>query len=176
LKKLLVLVLVLGLVSVANAGLTFKIVDSLNATVTEMTVGSTYTAVVSGTSIATHTGGLYGPAYAASDWALVTPSSPIDLDASGDLGTILWIDGYQGYDFTSADASSSVLPDQAIGEWFKVTLTPTATGDFTLGLFWYEGTGGTGTAEATINATIIPEPITMTLLGLGGLFLRRRSK
>ena len=34
----------------------------------------------------------------------------------------------------------------------------------------------TGAVMPTLNVTTIPEPMTMGLLGLGGLFLRRRSK
>jgi len=173
-KKLLVLLLVLGLANVADATLSLEIRDGGSA-VTEMVVGQNYLAVISSdaTSSVAINGGLYGPTFTASDWALVTPSNPIDLDASGDAGIISWYAPYEGYEWTAFDASSAVMPNQDVGDWFTVDLSPTGTGSFQLDLYDYAVSSSVPILG--VSVPIVPEPATIALLSLGGLLLRRRK-
>ena len=85
------------------------------------------------------------------------------LDASGNLGSVTsWAAG-------SFDASGGKLgedlPAIAAGQWFAFDLS----GEGTVGIGLYPSFTELGTI------TVTPEPMTMVLLGLGGLFLRRRK-
>ena len=83
-----------------------------------------------------------------------------------------------GGSVVTPDAESS--PAGASGVWVEFTRTynSLAAGDYTVlvGTRDDAGTGWTGTRISIDNVTLVPEPVTMAFLGLGGLGLIRRKK
>ena len=102
-----------------------------------------------------------------------TLENPIILDAAGDLGAAAayteagWGTGYE----LSASMSPSGSPPIAVGSQFSFDYIGAIGDTATISLFVDpEFT----TPVATVNVTVVPEPMTILLLSLGGLFLRRR--
>jgi len=88
------------------------------------------------------------------------------------LGAGLDYEGYgEGELWIIANTAEPVYTD---GEWLKATCTPGTT-DSTVTVWSFAETGDVFTLMGTIDIPAVPEPITMSLLGLGGLFLRRRK-
>jgi hypothetical protein len=181
-KKLLILVLVLGLTSAANAA----IEPLLNLTVNGVDVGAEYTMPVGGViEVGVNSDGIGGTngKYAA---ALV-----INM-LGADTGTGIFDDSmitvYNGagepLEFLGGAigvpvaplvrafvATNAVLDDFAgAGTGFEFGFKCTGLGDVEITLI--DDVFGPGD---TLVIHQIPEPITFALLGLGGLFLRRRK-
>ena len=169
-KKLLVLMLVLGMASLASAGLLLSASGGPElgqGEVVTITLGSdvgvppgggliTYVHITAGD------GGLSNPGMTAGTTASMLSSNKTYTDeTTAGLG-----DGYR------AVAATLFSPLEA-GDWF--------TWDFTMGaeettITFFDDTGAGGWAgEAVGSLTFIPEPMSLMLLGLGGLFLRRRK-
>jgi hypothetical protein len=161
-KKLLVLALVLGMATLANATLTNGL--TLNVTGTAVTVTGTST----------------------TDWDLVVISnktlSPLDASAlnmsvapsmSGLMAGFSDLVAGCADDLSAYTSGAVWTITSASGETYKtgtyLTLTSTAGATVTLAQF------DEGTTHLVGMQTIVPEPMTMALLGLGGLFLRRRK-
>jgi hypothetical protein len=99
--------------------------------------------------------------------------NPVILDAAGDLGAAApyteagWGTGYE----LSASMSPAGSPAIAAGPQFNFDYIGAIGDTATISLFVDpEFT----TPIASVNVTVVPEPMTILLLGLGGLFLRRR--
>jgi len=163
-RKMLVLFLVLGLASAANAMLIR--VDGLEGDSFEVDIESTITVVSEDSSswlgyIIVEEGGAG------------TLENPVILDAAGDLGAAAayteagWGTGYE----LSASMSPTADPPIATGPQFSFDYVGEVGDTATISLFVDpEYT----TPVASVNVTVVPEPMTIILLGLGGLFLRRR--
>ena len=161
-KKLMILVLVFGLASVTNAALVLS-VDG-NTDVTEITIAPSDEITID----------VYSP-LAGVDQFWVNVKGPASLAGTGtvyaaapstmvaDNGTYgpSWIHGYMTTPVTTA----------AVGVWWDEVLHCDGEGDVIVDL--YDSTGMTIIDSILIHQ--IPEPITIALLGLGGLFLRRRK-
>ena len=175
-KKTLILMLVLGLVSIANATVTMELRESDGTTpvadLENLGLGADYVLVISGAAAdAPQSLGIYGPAYGAADWdnlGNADMSTAATLLDTGNMSYINWNATYSGYDTVVDDYEG---PGVSTGDWFSIDLTALVAGDFSIDLLDYNaGSAVIGNVSGTI-----PEPITIALLGLGGLFLRRRK-
>ena len=163
-RKILVLFLVLGLASAANAMLIT--VDEQEGASFEVNIKSTITVVSEDAS--SWLGYLIieeGGAGSLENVAI--------LDAAGDIGVASayteagWGTGFE----LSASMSPTGVPAVAAGSQFSFDYVG-AVGDIaTISLFTDpEYT----TPAASVNVTVVPEPMTVILLSFGALFLRRR--
>ena len=162
-KKMLVLMLVLGMASIANATILTWTADSI--TITSIGGTSVVQLVADNADI-----------YAYAKWVGANPAGIAtitnivaraaagpDADVKNPSQTAdpgWWT--VQSLDFTPP---SSV----AAGAQYDVTVKGLALGTFAV------GSDALGTNDM-LNITVIPEPMTVALLGLGGLFLLRRRK
>ncbi len=177
-KQLLILMLVLGLAPTAGAVVTMELREADGVTPVEdlfrIWIGSDYVLVISGASAdAGASLGLYGPTYTAADWDYLGPggqSAATTVD-TGDLSYINWVSPYYGYDMIADDSGSG--PGVSTGDWFTIDLTCLgAFVDFSFDLLDYKNNS---TVIASVDGVIIPEPMTIALLGVGALLLRRRK-
>jgi hypothetical protein len=190
-KKLVVLALVLCMATMASAALKISVNGVVDGTVilapsqtatlaisTNSIVGFANGdwngwALVAQTSLADITGGAVATAYAAGG-TLEEPGLSIQGTVAGagmtdSLGTLTGQEGIAGtLNVTGSNINPSILFDSFI-------IHCDGVGPTVVSLF---GTNDYDTFQflGSVTITQTPEPITMTLLGLGGLFLRRRSK
>jgi len=167
-KKLLVLLMVLGLVSSAQATLT------LNLTASTIAVpGGTTTLTVSSSDTSNWVGDLIlsedlvnWTTPAAADWTTGTASG------IGNIGTVLY--NYYGHAATQIQVASNLTnTDVAAGTQFSIVLSAVQAGTIYIDL--QDDTTYAELANGPLTLVVTPEPMTMALLGLGGLFLRRRK-
>ena len=161
-RKLLILVLVLGMASMASATISF-VTNSATINVSE-----SYTVQVqSDIDSAGWTGYLgYAPGTVAaltSVWAL--PGAGDDATAPAT--------SYAGYWQLNALDLTPPADSIVAGAQFEGTMQAYAVGTYDIYLYDSFWTGHP--VVDTFTLTVVPEPITLALLGLGGLFLRRRK-
>jgi len=163
-RKILVLILVFGLASAANAML-IK-VDDQEGDSFEVDVKATITVVSEDSSswlgyIIVEEGGA---------GAL---ENAVKLDAAGDLGVASayeeagWGTGFE----ISASMSPGGSPAVAAGSQFSIDYVGSVGDTARISLFVDPEFD---VPAASADVTVVPEPMTVILLGLGGLFLRRR--
>jgi hypothetical protein len=164
-KKLLILMLVFGITSAANATVLSWSVDDITITIGDSAVVQ----LVSDDDLA----------YAAK-WVGQEPStfavidSIVGLANAGDAPvikdpTLTVYPGWWTVEALDFEPPSTIAP----GAQYDVTITGLALGTYLIDSDSY-GTGGGFNDVLTIN--VVPEPMTIALLGLGGLFLLRRRK
>ena len=172
-KKLLVLMLVLGLVSAANAALSL----SLNggSAPSDVTIGLTDTLVIDVTSDTT-TGYAFllefrNPTIRTFSNAITTQG---DISAWTYYGPPTYVPPGYPYPYFSVNVSAGVPPDALVaGTGFQFDYQAGGVaGDVLIQLLDFD----TSAVIDSITIHQTPEPMTIALLGLGGLFLRRRKK
>lgn len=168
-KKLLVLSLVLGIASLANAWLVT--IDK-----TEALVGDTITmTIVAEQGDAQYKTVYAGVAETEADNAILSyAGAMVGADApslSQVTGEYNWgTDGFEGADL---DANSGSVPQVFNpGTWFTVDFSADAVG---LGNLYFYDYGTGEQADFAVNVVPVPEPATLALLGLGVLALRRKK-
>jgi len=183
-KKLLVVLMVLSMATIANAGLVIggapaEMMPSDTALLTIEGIdggvpgNTSYWAILEGPG--TNSGGtlLYSPADQEAGYAFMVQYTD---DADGILS---WLGGL-GYQtanayFISFGSATSIPADGLLVD--GILFHCDAPGDVTLSLVMISGDAGSEVIDVFDTVVIhqIPEPMTMGLLGLGGLFLRRRK-
>ena len=173
-KHLMIMLAVLAMATVANAGLVLDPVevdlgDSLNIQTDPIDVADVQQAVflvVGGGGGVLDAGTMV---YPGPDLNVITDYTGLDPDITE------IIDGVIGEASTRMDLveifSSSGEPPDVVGVLATYIVTQAATDAGGTPVYILNG----DTAEIMSSATIVPEPVTIALLGLGGLFLRRRK-
>jgi hypothetical protein len=162
-KKVLALLLVLGWASGASAALTFVDVptDPIN-------IGESIAITLNNSE-----DGSYG------GWLEITDQAVGDYDGdpvfttTGDpaggssLTTYVEYPGWYEFSVASTDPANPIVA----GDHLVINIAGLSEGTTTLNLYASDGT----TLLESASITVVPEPMTIALLGLGGLFLRRRK-
>lgn len=159
-KKLLVVMLVLGLASAANADLSLVGADA----VSNLPVGGS-----GAVNVASDADGGYACWLEIPDLGIATYT--VDFTAGGNPNGDSVVNEYAGYDGWFEVIVASLNPSAPVvaGDHIVANITGVAMGETVLNLYADDG--------ATLLDSIpvvVPEPMTIALLGLGGLFLRRR--
>ncbi|AQT67068.1 hypothetical protein STSP2_00208 [Anaerohalosphaera lusitana] len=159
-KKLMVLALVLGIGSMAAAGLSVVAPE-------EIQVGDTVTVQIVSDDGLQYDGYISVDLGGAAVWSGDDTMTDITVPASTTTFYGTYGDG-SFWAFTNSD--TSVTDALTPGTGFEFGLTGAAEGTATLTLY---NSGFSPISTSTVN--VVPEPMTLGLLGIGGLFLRRRK-
>ena len=163
-KKLLILMLVLGITSAANATV---LEWSTNAITIDL---GDPVAVV---QLIASDDQPYAAKWVGNDPSAIAEITSISaLTAAGPDAVVKdpSVTGWAGWWTVEALDFDPTTWDVSAGSQYTVTITGLAEGVYTIDSDSYSGTND------VLTITVIPEPMTVALLGLGGLFLLRRRK
>ena len=175
-KKVLVLMLVLGIASLATAGLTASIDGTSVAPSGSLNIdiGAASTTTVNKMQVkATITAGTGTASFSTTGVTLNDPGFQAALTWNVDSASVMEIKGANIFgDSTITDPYTFVDNLKLVGGTAgTVTLDIIVSASSVLG----DGTMDAGTSLLSQTITVVPEPATMALLGLGGLLLRRKK-
>jgi hypothetical protein len=161
-KRLLVLMLVLGLVSPAKAALSL-----VGEPVDAMDIGETVTLLLNSSE-----DGAYGAWLQIADQAVADYDGDPVFTAGGNPDGNSKVETAEGFPGWLQITVASFSPDNPVvaGDHLEVNIVGIGEGTTALNLYANDGE----TLLETAAITVIPEPVTIALLGLGGFFLRRR--
>ena len=165
-KRVLALTLVLCFISTANA--TYLEIDGLSTDSYDMLSGSTVTVSIFGENNSNWLGYLIVP-----DGSTGTLSNPTTWDAAGNLGTAIpfaEVNWGTGYEVTAATVIGGV-PGVEAGKQFTFDFKGGSYGQTTQLLLFADPEYSI--PLDSISITMVPEPISIALLGLGAIFLRK---
>ncbi len=181
-KKLLIFMLVLGMASAASALTVNLSLDGSTAAPVSVNVtpGSTTTIY-----IISDTSGASGDYWTYLEWNLPSagsmgvtfgglPNADIFAAAGNTASITDWSGAIVDVEFNAADSGGNV----AAGTHFKFDMTigggAATDGSDDFNIWTTKPNDGSYPVDDVLTINIIPEPMTIALLGLGGLFLRRR--
>jgi len=175
-KKLLVLLMVLGLASSAQATLSLTMDGSTAPTSTTINVDDTITIGISSDDQSFYTAYIE---LSTTNWPDVTDKAELLFGTGvasgiGNIGVVT-TDYYGDGSAVRIDVGSNAVPNDVVpGIQYSLDLHCLGLSDFAgdviIGLY-----DSGETPIQTMAITQVPEPMTLALLGLGGLFLRRRK-
>ncbi len=166
-KKLLILMLVLGMTS-ASYGLYGDLRDNFELSLSGTTL--TVVGLVDGSGTLNMEVGVYDETVPIMSYTTPIVVSPGAAgNAGGELASLLLYSGagYDGFDFGVGNPGGTDAVE--IGDWFTVQYSG-SVGDM---MNIYDNLAG---VVLVGQMSIVPEPMTIALLGLGSLFLLRRRK
>ena len=167
-RKFLVVALVLGIASAANAVAIY--IDGVDPGESiEIAEGLTPVITVVGEDASSWLGYII-----IEEGGMGELGNAANLDAAGDMGAVApYTEAGWGTGYELTIAMSPGGAPIAVGPQFTFDYVGGALGQTATILLFVDPEYGTPADSVTI--TIIPEPMTVMLLGLGGLFLRRRK-
>jgi hypothetical protein len=174
-KVILVFVSVLSMASLANAGITISVDGQANPGSITISPSDTRTIGIVNTVDADRQDFLMYLDFVADDSLYSLSGAALGAGAGDFPTTLLGPDSIAGpaKEYTINQAWA-VGTDPVSGTVMTVNLHCDATGDITVQL-WDDRVGYDAPVDQLVIHQVVPEPMTLALLGLGGLLLRRKT-
>lgn len=177
-KKLLVLLMVLGMASFANAAIVISVNGDTN--VEEITINASDTITVDVYNLGSGSDPIdflaYLDFYYTSEGSYALSNARLG-PAAGDFPASFigpYDNGYDGEEY-EIDQAWAVGSSEVTGAIFLVDMHCELAGTDVIVELWDARVGFDAPVDLLTIHQVVPEPITIGLLGLGGLFLRRRK-